>query len=226
MEFSEHNSLFKLLEPQTSLDNLDSSILNDLDAFVFIVDVEQLKPVWLNNYFSKRMGYTEEDFRNLSSQGFLETFHPKSLVYFKQRIANIDDESRRGEHSVYQIRTKSNAWIYLMVSSRVYRRKENGNVKLLLGFATEIEKSELNRHARRIKEYDGKLTESSLIAKLSKREKAVIRLITLGMTDKEMAENLSISIHTTKTHRKRIISKLGLKNTAALVKFAVENGLD
>jgi len=68
--------------------------------------------------------------------------------------------------------------------------------------------------------------DNPLIGKLSKRELDVIRLITLGNTDNEIALDLNISSHTAKTHRKRIISKLGLKNTAALVKFAVENDLD
>lgn len=49
------------------------------------------------------------------------------------------------------------------------------------------------------------------------REIDVIRLISTGMTDKEIGEKLKVSIHTAKTHRKRILKKLGLRNTAALV---------
>ncbi|MBA7545868.1 hypothetical protein ES705_38246 [subsurface metagenome] len=64
-----------------------------------------------------------------------------------------------------------------------------------------------------------------LISSLSRRELDIIRFISKGFTDKEIAIKLHISIHTTKTHRKRIIQKLKVKNTASLVKFAVENGL-
>jgi DNA-binding NarL/FixJ family response regulator len=51
---------------------------------------------------------------------------------------------------------------------------------------------------------------------LSSRETEIIHLIAEGMTNKEIAEKLFLSIHTIKTHRKNIIKKLGFtfKNTA------------
>jgi two-component system invasion response regulator UvrY len=60
---------------------------------------------------------------------------------------------------------------------------------------------------------------------ISKREKAIIKLITEGLTDTEIAAVLSISPMTAKTHRKNLLAKLKLRNTAQLVRFAVENKL-
>ncbi|HEY4323919.1 MAG TPA: response regulator transcription factor [Mucilaginibacter sp.] len=56
------------------------------------------------------------------------------------------------------------------------------------------------------------------LPQLSLRETELIRLITEGLTNKEIAEKLFLSIHTVKTHRKNIIKKLGFtfKNTAEL----------
>lgn len=53
---------------------------------------------------------------------------------------------------------------------------------------------------------------------LSSRETELIYLITEGLTNKEIAEKLFLSVHTIKTHRKNIIKKLGFtfKNTAEL----------
>ncbi|WP_448701962.1 response regulator transcription factor [Mucilaginibacter sp. AW1-3] len=53
---------------------------------------------------------------------------------------------------------------------------------------------------------------------LSSRETELIRLIAEGMTNKEIAEKLFLSVHTIKTHRKNIIKKLGFtfKNTTEL----------
>jgi two-component system, NarL family, response regulator DegU len=45
------------------------------------------------------------------------------------------------------------------------------------------------------------------------------------MTNKEIAHQLSISELTVNTHRKNAMRKLDIKNTAALVKFAIENNL-
>lgn len=60
---------------------------------------------------------------------------------------------------------------------------------------------------------------------LTKREVQIIRLIASEYTTNEIANSLAISTHTVDTHRKNIVSKLGVKNYAGLVKFAIENGL-
>ena len=60
---------------------------------------------------------------------------------------------------------------------------------------------------------------------VSPREKDVLKLIVEGFTNREIAETLSISEKTVDTHRKNILSKLKLSNTASLVKFAIKNNL-
>jgi len=61
--------------------------------------------------------------------------------------------------------------------------------------------------------------------KLSKRELEVIGLVAQGYSNKQIAEEMFLSVHTVLTHRKNLMSKLGLKNTAGLVIYAVQNGL-
>jgi two-component system response regulator NreC len=45
------------------------------------------------------------------------------------------------------------------------------------------------------------------------------------MTNHEISEKLFLSLTTVDTHRKNLLSKLGLKNSASLVKYAAENNL-
>ncbi|KUG06530.1 response regulator [Solirubrum puertoriconensis] len=60
---------------------------------------------------------------------------------------------------------------------------------------------------------------------LSNRETEVLRLIAEGMTNAEIADKLFTSKRTIETHRQNIIEKTNAKNTAALIKYAMENGL-
>lgn len=60
---------------------------------------------------------------------------------------------------------------------------------------------------------------------LTNREKEIVGLIASGMTNKEIAENLCISVKTVDTHRTRIMKKMKAKNTACLVRFAINTGL-
>ena len=46
-----------------------------------------------------------------------------------------------------------------------------------------------------------------------------------GKSAKNIGQELSVSAQTVSTHRARILKKLGLKTTAALIRYAVENDL-
>jgi DNA-binding NarL/FixJ family response regulator len=61
--------------------------------------------------------------------------------------------------------------------------------------------------------------------KLTRREKEILNLIVQEHTTHEIAEQLFISLNTVETHRKNLLQKLNVRNTAGLVRFAVENGL-
>ena len=61
--------------------------------------------------------------------------------------------------------------------------------------------------------------------RLSRRELEVIEFVAQGLSNKEIAEVMFLSVHTILTHRKNLMNKLGLKNTASLVVYAVQNGL-
>jgi DNA-binding NarL/FixJ family response regulator len=62
-------------------------------------------------------------------------------------------------------------------------------------------------------------------AVLSPREQEVVALIAYGSTSKEIASKLFISSATVETHRTNVMSKLGVRNVASLVLYAVQNGL-
>lgn len=68
------------------------------------------------------------------------------------------------------------------------------------------------------------LTAGSL-PELTKREKEVLQYISQGLTNNQIAEKLFVSPSTVDTHRKNMITKLGVSNTASLIRVAVEHGL-
>lgn len=60
---------------------------------------------------------------------------------------------------------------------------------------------------------------------LTKRETEIIRLISEELTNSEIAEKLGISPRTVDTHRRNLLQKLDVKNTAGLVKYALQHHL-
>lgn len=65
----------------------------------------------------------------------------------------------------------------------------------------------------------------SPLDRLSLRESEVLKLVVEGHTSAAIAERLALSVKTVETYRARIMRKLGVKDTVALVKFAMRHGI-
>ena len=59
---------------------------------------------------------------------------------------------------------------------------------------------------------------------LTEREKQILMMVCREYTNKEMADELNLSVRTIDGHRNRLLKKAGAKNTAGLVKFALRSG--
>ncbi len=76
-----------------------------------------------------------------------------------------------------------------------------------------------------LKETEGKGLPSRKDSELTRREEEVLRMIASGKTLRDVADELFISVKTIETHKGHIQDKLGLTNTAQLVKYAFDHGL-
>jgi two-component system response regulator NreC len=61
--------------------------------------------------------------------------------------------------------------------------------------------------------------------RLSQREREVLRLVALGHTNQEIADQLYLSVKTVETYRARVMDKLNLRSRSALVRYALQRGL-
>jgi len=71
----------------------------------------------------------------------------------------------------------------------------------------------------------GNKKSSILSPKISRREKEVLELIVKEHTTQEIADTLFISLKTVESHRRSLLTKMGVRNTAGLVRVAIENQL-
>jgi DNA-binding NarL/FixJ family response regulator len=63
------------------------------------------------------------------------------------------------------------------------------------------------------------------LERLTEREKDVLSRVARGLSNKEIAAELGISVRTVESHRDSLMRKTGLRNVAALTRFALESGL-
>jgi two-component system nitrate/nitrite response regulator NarL len=63
------------------------------------------------------------------------------------------------------------------------------------------------------------------VPEVSRREKEVLQLIVDGLTNPQIAEKLFISLHTVDSHRKNLLAKFNVNNTASLIRIAIKYSL-
>ncbi len=71
----------------------------------------------------------------------------------------------------------------------------------------------------------GNTVHNTFIPKLTRREKEVLNLIAKEHINQEIAELLFVTTKTVESHRNNLIQKLGVRNTAGLIRVAIEKGL-
>lgn len=76
-----------------------------------------------------------------------------------------------------------------------------------------------------VNQRSGSKKSSTLAPKISRREKDVLELIVKEYTTQEIADTLFISLKTVESHRRSLLTKLNVRNTAGLVRVAIENQL-
>jgi len=109
-------------------------------------------------------------------------------------------------------------------------RDTDPNENRMNGFADEIEISDtekiiFRKLEKQLSALSRQKNQGMPPEEISQREKDVLRLVALGLTNKEIGEKLYISSHTVITHRKNITSKLGIKTIAGLTVYALLNRL-
>ncbi len=207
------------------LDEFTTKILNKIDAFACIIDIHHQKIVWANNHFINKTGITLPDLSNMSVDELLFYIHPDYRKVAIDELMLINSTDFDNLCGLVKVRNKNGQWFWILSTWIVHEKNTSGQIDKILFFAREVDIEQLYHQIGCIRHLGYERQTEKIVKLLSQRERKVIELITDGYSDRRISEYLGISIHTAKTHRKRIIHKMGLKNSGALIRYAVENGL-
>jgi DNA-binding CsgD family transcriptional regulator len=98
-------------------------------------------------------------------------------------------------------------------------------LRLFARYSNDYEQRRVREQLRRLPTQPGAPLAAPLPAGLSRREAEVLRLVTAGKSNRQIAETLFLSEKTVANHLTHIFNKIGVDNRAAAVAFAVRCGL-
>jgi PAS domain S-box-containing protein len=211
----------RLAELENELEGLKSSENNHLQRFRELLDAAPIM-TWMSGpdamctFFNR--AWLEFRGRNLQDEvgnGWAEGLHPDDRdlcleTYLKAFTA------RQPFRVQYRMRRANGEFAWIEDSGQP--RIEGGAFVGFVGTAVDITD-------RRRRMFTPDEASVRLVFALTERERQVLVLIAAGKSTKEAAAQLGISYKTADSHRSRILEKLGVHETASMVRYAIRAGL-
>jgi PAS domain S-box-containing protein len=169
---------------------------------------------YANTSLTNFIGYSEEEIVSMGFDFYRAVIHPDDLYKTSKTIAILLSSDKKEHTEYYRAKAKNSEKYEIMkgILKIVSTVTDEGPIEFVATtlFATA---EEILQYYLTIDLVD------ELFDTLSKREKDIALLITKGKIDKEIANELSISTLTVKTHRSNIRKKLNVRNTAEMVTY-------
>jgi len=190
------------------------------NLMIGVYDLFKNKILYCSDSFEKVLGYETKEIIKGGWEFWYEKIIPAEAIEIKSKINHLKQKILAGGKPKaiafnYHIKNKSNKWCF--VNHELSLHQFNNNF-VALNYLFDISQKE------KIEYFLGgnkQISQNTLINfSISKREKEVLILVAEGFSSKQIADELFISTHTAIAHRKNLIGKFKVKNTAQLIKEA------
>lgn len=205
--------------------------------FVYIFDFTRGEINYISPGIQKIFGYEPGE---VNLQFLYEKIHPNdrrgvaeaTMDAVQGTIDNHMTSPGRLKFSVnYRFQKKDGSYLQVLRHQTIQQTDEQGNILRTTGIIVELgHLPELNGvTGKMVDNESGKVIYSRSYAGqdsiFSTREKEIILLLATGKKTDEIAEELFISPNTVSTHRKNMLKKYAVKNTAELISFSKKQGI-
>ena len=223
--------------------NLESYLLNTFhvgDFFFFVYYLPEQKMEFCSESVSNVLGIKPEEW---SLEYMMENMHPDDMEHFLQNekslmplLRSIEPEKLSDYKVRYDFRMKDRHGNYKRILHQAITLHNDEDGSIIRTFCVYTDITHLKQEGRMnvsliningdqsyydIKS-DGSYSQADQA--LSKRELQILRLLASGLKSKEIAESLSISVHTVHNHRKKIIGKYNVKSTNEIIQVGLDQG--
>ncbi len=197
------------------------------DTAYFIMSAIDLNVVWASKKSIEILNLPPVVLENYTFlEHIVENTHPDDVSKIETYLDLAKQEKDFTFSEILSLKHSDGSWRDIFMNIVVGTKYPNNFPEQLFGCIVDLTNQLNNRHNNTADSISSKLNdELELISTLTKREVEILKLIVTGFTDKEIGIELNISYYTADTHRKNIINKLQVKNTACLAYTAGKLGI-
>ena len=178
------------------------------------------------------LGHSHEELMNLSLPEFFELVHPEDLPSLKQcyqyikNLMPFDPETHRFEIQ-YRFKNKQNEYVHIRKEQVAIKMQSDSYLYLML-YSNDTNKEKffhvkldiyqkIKGDYRKIDTYNPQQQDREI----KPRQNDIVQLIIKGFTNQEIAEQLGVSVHTVKNHKKTLFKKVNVKNSIELANYVL-----
>lgn len=217
------NNMIGVLEKTTVSRDYFNNILNRMVDTLIITDSDT-KITIVNQATLDLLGYTEEEIIGQVFEKVLSNNSSDEIMSNGDLSRKLNKESVQNVYNTYY--SKSGKAIPVSFSrSLMYDNENNISGMICIAFNNAENLQEEQQSTQENLGAEPRYIKAVGEIPLTNRELEVIKLITVELTNREIADKLFISVRTVETHRKNIMQKLQTKSVIALVHYAAQNGI-
>ncbi len=195
----------------------------ETNLMISVFDVKGNKFLYCNDSFVNILGFSKNEIINGGWEFWFKQIDPSEARNVKNKIDLLVQKTsfaRRLKPFTfnYHIRNIFNCWCFINHEISFHQIERN---LIVINYLHDISQKEQIEYFFEKKKHILLDDYKSIV--ISKREKEVLQLIAEGFSSKQIAKELYISSHTAIAHRKNLIEKFKVKNTAQLIKEASQS---
>ncbi|SKB76055.1 helix-turn-helix transcriptional regulator [Daejeonella lutea] len=197
-----------------------------LPGVTIIHDLRDWSVAWMSDRGIKELGICLEEIVNLTTEEYhARFFNEQDAKDYAPKVFQLMEKNSFDDMVAFfqQVRFSGKSdWMWHMTAMKILAHDPKGKPLLSITIAFPIDPMHAMtlKASRLLKENNFLRKNLPSYAKLSKREREILKLLALGKSAPESAEELFISIHTVQTHIKNIRKKLDTNSYYDLCEYA------
>jgi DNA-binding CsgD family transcriptional regulator len=247
---SDSNTQLQLHETIVKKFQTDGNYVSRFAPVIYVLDYTTKKYLYVDEACFDLFGYTATQWKEEGIEGYLSKWHADDLrimshEIFPKNLQFLQDVTPDKYEDLifsynYRVLNAKGEFISILQRSSFIPGKEKGHPIATIGAAFEITHFKTDTdiihtieevrfiNARPYNEiiykriYHASSNNGSVL--LSKREIQILQQMALGLSSKQIADQLYLSTNTINNHRKNMLNRTGCKTSVELLKFAIEKG--
>lgn len=183
------------------------------------------RTVYMSSRGLEQLGVTIEELRDMGPEYHEKFFNNDDMEDFMIKLRKLLENRDVNETFTFfqQVKLKDREdWVWHIGSIRIFHQDESGTPThtVTVVFPVDRMKHIQNKAERLLAENKFFKENLNKYLSLGKRGKEVLKLVALGKSSSEIAQELNISVDTVNTHRKNLKKKLGISNNFEFLEYA------